>query len=375
MEFRYFRIFGLLYLFAFTVASVHAQGEASISGIVRDAHGSVIADAAVKVENLENGTVRKFVTDARGRYEATLLVVGKYRVTVEKEGFQPGAKEGITLVVGQRAEVDFALSLSALRETITVSENAEAVNVTTQNASGVVGEKEVKDLPLNGRSYDQLLTLNPGIVNYTSQRAGGIGTSNSVVGNMFSVSGRRPQENLFLLNGVEFTSASEINNTPGGISGQLLGVDAVREFSVLSDDYGAEYGKRPGAQVNIVTASGSNQFHGSAYEFLRNSALDARNFFDHGDIPPFERNEFGASFGGPIKQNKSFIFANYEGFRQKLGLSDLTLVPDNASRAAATPSIGKWSRAPHVHRCIQRDCGSFQQSFAVHTRRLRQRAL
>jgi hypothetical protein len=339
MKSRNSRILALLYLLVVGAASARAQGEASISGVVRDARGSVVAEAAVAVENLENGRTRKFVTDAGGRYDATLLAVGKYRVTVEKDGFQPEAKDGIALVVGQHVEVNFALVLSALRETITVSENAEAVNVTTQNASGVVGEREVKDLPLNGRSYDQLLTLNPGIVNYTSQRAGSIGTSNSVVGNMFSVSGRRPQDNLFLLNGVEFTSASEINNTPGGISGQLLGVDAVREFSVVSDDYGAEYGKRPGAQVNIVTASGSNQFHGSAYEFLRNSALDARNFFDHGDIPPFERNEFGASFGGPIKQNKSFIFANYEGFRQKLGLSDLTLVPDNASRAAAAPSI------------------------------------
>src|SRR5208282_5869379 len=147
------------------------------------------------------------------------------------------------------------------------------------------------DLPLNGRSYDQLLTLNPGVVNYTSQRSGGIGTSNSAVGNMFAVSGRRPQENLFLLNGVEFTGASEINTTPGGTSGQLLGVDAVREFSVVKDTYGAEYGKRPGAQVNIVTASGSNEFHGDMYEFVRNSALDARNYFDQGAIPPFERNQ------------------------------------------------------------------------------------
>jgi hypothetical protein len=156
---------------------------------------------------------------------------------------------------------------------------------------------------------------------------------------MFSASGRRPQENLYLLNGVEFTSASEINNTPGGVSGQLLGVDAVREFSVVKDTYGAEYGKRPGAQVNIATASGSNQFHGSAYEFLRNSALDARNYFDHGDIPGFRRNVFGGSLGGPIRKDRTFVFANYEGFRQSLGLSDLSLAPDNTSRANAVASI------------------------------------
>src|SRR5258708_13558647 len=128
----------------------------------------------------------------------------------------------------------------------------------------------MKDLPLNGRSYDQLLALNPGIVNYTSQRSGGIGTSNSVVGSMFSTSGRRPQENLYLLNGVEFTSASEINNTPGGVSGQLLGVDAVREFAAVKDSYGAEYGKRPGAQINIVTPSATTHLHANVYDFLRN---------------------------------------------------------------------------------------------------------
>jgi hypothetical protein len=149
---------------------------------------------------------------------------------------------------------------------VEVPEVSTVVQITTEDDSGVVGEHQVKDLPLNGRSYDQLLTLNPGIINYTSQRSGGIGTSNSVVGNMFAVSGRRPQENLFLLNGVEFTSASEIDNTPGGTSGQLLGVDAVREFAAVKDSYGAEYGKRPGAQINIVTANGANDFHGSAYD-------------------------------------------------------------------------------------------------------------
>ncbi|MBV9404432.1 MAG: carboxypeptidase regulatory-like domain-containing protein, partial [Acidobacteriaceae bacterium] len=154
---------------------------------------------------------------------------------------------------------------------------------------------------------------------------------------MFAVSGHRPQENLFLLNGIEYTGASEINNTPGGASGQLLGVDAVREFNVVTDTYGAEYGKRPGAQVSIVTASGTNQLHGSLYEFLRNSALDARNFFDQASIPPFQRNEFGGALGGPLKKNKLFLFGNYEGFRQHLGLSDVTLVPDNAARNGYLP--------------------------------------
>jgi hypothetical protein len=316
-----------------------AQGDASIQGTVSDSSGGTIQGAAIQVKNLETGAVRNLLTDEAGRFDAVSLPVGRYVVKAEKAGFRGEEKAGISLELGQRETQDVVLQVGDARQTVQVESSPTVVMITTEDDSGLVGEKQVKDLPLNGRSYDQLITLNPGIVNYTSQRAGGIGTSNSVVGNMFSASGRRPQENLYLLNGVEFTSASEINNTPGGVSGQLLGVDAVREFSVVKDTYGAEYGKRPGAQVNIATASGTNQFHGSAYEFLRNSALDARNYFDHGDIPGFRRNVFGGSLGGPIRKDKTFVFANYEGFRQSLGLSDLSLVPDNASRAKAVASI------------------------------------
>jgi hypothetical protein len=324
-------------LLAMAQGTAWAQGEASINGVVSDATGAAIAGATVKVLNLETGAIRTLATDGSGRYDATLLAVGKYEVTVEQAGFRTETRTGITLVLGQRADLDLKLTVGEIQQTIQVEETALQLNATTAEFSGLVGEQQVKDLPLNGRSYDQLLTLNPGVVNYTSQRAGGIGTSNSVVGNMFSASGRRPQENLYILNGVEFTSASEVNNTPGGTSGQLLGVDAVREFSVVTDAYGAEYGKRPGAQINIVTASGSNQLHGDIYEFLRNSALDARNPFDLPQIPHFERNVFGGSLGGPIKKDKTFVFANYEGFRQGLGLSDVTLVPDSNARAGLLP--------------------------------------
>jgi hypothetical protein len=314
-----------------------AQAEASINGAVTDTTGAIIAGATVKVKNVEIGTVRAIVTDNAGRYDAPSLAVGKYEVSAEQAGFRTEIKTGITVTVGQRAEVNLMLAVGGVQQSISVEETALQLAVTTADFSGLVGEAQVKDLPLNGRSYDQLLTLNPGVVNYTSQRAGGIGTSNSVVGNMFSASGRRPQENLYILNGVEFTSASEVNNTPGGTSGQLLGVDAVREFSVVTDAYGAEYGKRPGAQINIVTASGTNGFHGDAYEFLRNSALDARNFFDLPQIPHFERNVFGGSLGGPIRKDKTFLFANYEAFRQGLGLSDVTLVPDAGARTGILP--------------------------------------
>jgi Carboxypeptidase regulatory-like domain len=333
--------FGLLVLglYASLATATFAQGEASIHGVVSDSSGGAIPGVAIRIKNVETGAERNQVTDEAGRYEAVALPVGHYEVRGEKAGFRSEEKTGISLVLGLRETVDLVLQVGDVRQTVEVQAVPTAVAVTTEDISGLVGERQVKDLPLNGRSYDQLMTLNPGMVNYTSQRAGGIGTSNSVVGNMFSASGRRPQENLYLLNGVEFTSASEINNTPGGVSGQLLGVDAVREFSVVKDTYGAEYGKRPGAQVNIVTASGTNEFHGNVYEFLRNSTLDARNFFDHNNIPAFRRNVFGGSLGGPVRRDKTFLFGNYEGFRQTLGLSDLTLVPDDASRASAVASV------------------------------------
>jgi hypothetical protein len=327
-----------LLVVAALASAAWAQTDSGLFGTVKDQTGASLPEALVTIRNVETGAVRKLVTDPAGRYAAASLAVGHYEVRAEKTGFAPQTKTGIYLVVGQEAGVDLALEVGEVSQQVDVVESPAAVNLSTSSTSGLVGEREVKDLPLNGRSYDGLLSLNPGTVNYSSERSGGIGTSNSAVGSMFAVSGRRPQENLFLLNGIEYTGASEINVTPGGASGQLLGVEAVREFNVVSDNYGAQYGKRPGAQIGIVTASGANQPHGSVYEFLRNSALDARNFFDFGDIPQFERNEFGASAGGAIQRDKTFVFGNYEGFRQNLGLSDVTLVPDNNARAGYLPN-------------------------------------
>jgi hypothetical protein len=311
---------------------------ASIWGTVRDSSGDGIPAASVTIKNLETGSERRLVSDESGRYVAPSIAVGRYEVIADKEGFSSQVKTGINLVVGQTSTVDMVLPVGEVRQVVTVEDKPPSVSVSTQQTSGLVNERQVKELPLNGRSYDNLMSLNPGVVNYTSERSGGVGTSNSAVGNMFVVSGRRSQENLFLLNGVEYTGASLINLSPGGASGQLLGVDAVREFNVLTDSYGAEYGKRPGAQISIVTASGANQVHGSVYEFVRNSAFDARNFFDQGGVPQFQRNEFGGAIGGPIQKDKTFLFGNYEGFRQHLGLSDVTLVPDNNARAGYLPA-------------------------------------
>ena len=190
--------------------------EASISGVVTDASGAALPAAAVTVRNVETGSVRALTTDSAGRYTAASVQVGRYEVIAGKEGFTSAQKTGILLVIGQQSTVNFALEVGELRQVITVEETPSAVNLSTEQIGGLVGERQVKDLPLNGRSYDGLLTLNPGVVNYTSQRSGGVGASTAAVGNMFAVSGHRPQENLFLLNGVEYTSASQINTTPGG---------------------------------------------------------------------------------------------------------------------------------------------------------------
>lgn len=321
----------------FAAPSLLAQASASISGTVSDASGGALKGVRVSVRNIETGASRRAVTGRRGFYSIPLLSAGRYDVRLAMPGFKSELRPGVTLEVGQQAVINATLELGEMSQRVRVSGEMPILNAATQQTAGLVGERQIKDLPLNGRSYDELLTLNPGVLNFTSQKLGGIGVSNSAIANMFAVSGRRPQENLFLLNGIEYTGAAEINMTPGGTSGQLLGVDAVREFNVLKDTYGAEYGKRPGAQVILVTQSGSNSLHGSVYDFLRNSAFDSRNFFDHGSIPPFERNQLGAALGGPLERNRTFLFGNYEGFRQRLGLSDVTLVPDSNARQGLLP--------------------------------------
>ncbi len=322
----------------FCALAAFAQTSPSLSGTVTDPSGAALSGVSVTLVQAETGASRRALTDPAGRYAFLDLAVGPYRLSAAKANFQPIVRSGIVLVLGQQAAVDLTLPLGPLNQAVTVTEDAPLLSTATAQTSGLAGEAAVAGLPLNGRSYDQLLTLNPGVVNYTSQKLGGVGISNSAVANMFSVSGRRPQENLFLLDGVEYGGASEIALTPGGASGQLLGVDAVREFNVLTDSYSAEYGKRPGAQVLIATRSGGAAFHGSLYEFFRNRAFDARNFFDRASVPGFGRNQFGASLGGPISANKTFFFANYEGFRQHLGLSNVTFVPDNNVRSGYLPT-------------------------------------
>ena len=312
---------------------------ASLSGKVTDPSGATVSGATVTAVNLDTGLARTAVTNQSGMYELLALPIGRYELRAKKDGFAEEVRTGIVLVVGQDATADVSLKIGPVSEQVKVESDVPLVSTSTQDITGLVGEKEVKALPLNGRSYDLLMTLNPGIVNFTWEKTGGLGVSNSTTGNDFSASGNRPQQNLFLLNGVEFTGAAENNMQPGGPSQNLIGVEAVREFNVLRDSYGAEYGKRPGAQVTIVTQSGTNQWHGSVYEYLRNSALDAPNYFAQGTTPPFQRNQFGGALGAPIQKDKTFFFVNFEGFIQNLHQTSVAFVPDLASRAAAVPSV------------------------------------
>jgi len=321
----------------FCVSAVWAQVSADLSGTVSDQSGAVISGANITVKNVDTGAYRSATTDAGGHYLFSSLPVGQYEIRAGRARFAEQVRTGVHLVVNQSATVDMELKVGEANQQITVSGDAQVVSVTNADVSGLVGEHQIKDLPLNGRSYDELLTLNPGVVNFTWEKTGGVGVSNSTSGNNFAVSGNRPQQNLFLLNGIEFTGAAENNMQPGGVSQQLLGVDAVLEFNLLRDSYGAEYGKHPGAQVLIITESGTNRLHGSVYEFLRNNVLDAPNYFDHGSAPGFQRNQYGGSLGGPIRKDKTFVFANFEGLSQHLHQTGVDLVPDLNARSGFLP--------------------------------------
>ena len=230
-----------------------AQVTASITGNVEDATGAVVREATITVKSQETGATRTVATDDSGDYRVLSLPLGPQELKVEKQGFKSVVRTGVRLEVGQEAVVNFRMEVGELVQQMSVSEEAPVVNTTTAAVSGIVDERQIKDLPLNGRSFDDLITLNPGAINYHSMTSANTSTSN---GNTFSVAGRRTTDNLFLLNGVEYMGSSQLAVTPGGTSGSLLGIDAVREFNVLTDTYSAEYGKRDGAQVSVVTQSG-----------------------------------------------------------------------------------------------------------------------
>jgi Carboxypeptidase regulatory-like domain/TonB-dependent Receptor Plug Domain len=341
VTFRLYLILSLSFLVGTSVTL--AQVSASITGRVEDPSGAAIGGATVTVTNTETGAARTVTADSEGNYRVLSLPVGGYEIKTSMPGFKTSVRSGISLVVGQQAVLTLTLEVGDVQQEVTVTAGVPVVNISPESISGLVGERQVKDLPLNGRSFDNLITLNPSAINYTAfavanQTSGG-GPANS-----FQIAGRRNTENLFLLNGIEYMGESGRVFQPGGVSGQLLGIDAVREFNVLTDTYAAEYGKRPGGQISVVTQSGTNVLHGTVFEFLRNSVLDARNYFDAPPseigkrIPQFQRNQFGMALGGPIRKDKYFLFANYEGFRQELDESSVSFVPDANARKGLLPN-------------------------------------
>ena len=330
---------------------VWGQGfSAAISGVVRDPTGAVLPGVSVTAKHIESGLTRTVNTNETGGYSMPSLPVGAYEVTAELMGFKQQVRRGINLAVTQEAVVNLTLDVGDLKEQVTVTEEVALVNTTLASTSGLVSGEQIKNLPLNGRSFLELMTLNPGVIANRSNT-----NDNSVPS--FSIAGKRPDSNRFTMNGMDYVgnNAGGTYTAPQGISGFLLGVDAVREFNVLGHTYGAEYGKRAGAQVTIVTTSGTNQWRGSVFEYLRNSALDTRNFFDVANapnptpVPQFQRNQFGGAVGGPIRKDKMFFFGNYEGFRERLAVSQFGYVPSSQVRQGLWPNAaGQYVQASNL---------------------------
>src|SRR5262245_28105445 len=342
---------GLLVVIAFAHCSLFGQVTGSISGSVRDTTGAVLPGVGITVTNTESGLTRMTVSNETGSYNFQSLPVGPYELTTDLPGFKQQVRRGITLVVGQEAVLNLTLEVGAIAEKVEVTEEAPLVNTTVSSTSGLINEDQIKELPLNGRSFEQLLTLNTGTVNNNVHSTG----------SSFSVGGKRTETNRFTMNGVDYVGDNATGQyiAPQGASQQLLGVDAVREYNVLGDTYGAEYGKRSGGQITVVTTSGTNQWRGSVFEYLRNSAFDARNFFDYGDVDgdgkadaaPFKRNQFGGSLGGPIFKDKMFIFGNYEGFQERLAKTNVAIVPSIQARQGRLPNAaGPYVEVPKLPR-------------------------
>ena len=308
----------------------------TILGTVSDSDGAVIADAVIKITNVQTGLTRSVTTDSEGRYRLPLLPVGSYEVKAERQGFGSQVHSGIELTVGRDAVVDFALKAGQVEESVSIVGEAPLVETTSSALAGLVDERRIRELPLNGRDVFQLSTLQVGVTNTAGLTVGdtidvGPGTTK------IAVNGSRISSNSFLLDGTSLNDA--YNNTPGSVGGGFSGADTIQEFSILTNSFDASYGGAGGAIVNAVSKSGTNQFHGSAFEFIRNSVFDARNFFDPGDVPPFKRNQFGGTIGGPIVKNRTFFFGSYEGLQERLGVSRRFAVPTAASRARAVPSV------------------------------------
>ena len=304
----------------------------TLSGTITDPSDKFVPQAQISIKNVATGITTTVTTNSDGFYIAANLLPGEYEVTVSAKGFASEARKGISLTVGAQQVFNLSLHVgSAAKTVVEVTTEAPAVQLASSEISAVVSANTVRELPLNGRSWTDLAALQPGVSTIQTQPTFAVGADrgNRGFGQQLTISGARPQQNNYRLDGISLNDYA--NGAPGSVLGGNLGVDAIQEFSVLTSNYSAEYGKTSGGVVNAVTRSGTNGFHGSVYEFLRNSKLDARNFFDDpSGVPPFKRNQFGGAIGGPIVRNRTFFFADYEGIRQSKGITALTTVPSLA---------------------------------------------
>ena len=317
---------------------------AEISGVITDSSDAALPKASVTALNRDTGISRASESNNVGYYAVPLLQPGNYMITVKSIGFATQVRTGITLDVGDQQVFDITMQVGALTQEIEVTGTAAEVQLSSSTISAVVNSTTVRELPLNGRSWTDLASLQPGVAVIQTQApfTTGANRGNRGFGNQITVAGARPQQNNYRLDGANINDYA--NGAPGSVLGGDLGVDAIQEFSVLTSNYSTEYGRTSGGVINAITRSGTNQIHGGVYEFLRNSALDARNFFDS-QIPPFRRNQFGIDVGGPIRKDKMFFFGDYEGIRQSKGITTVDTVPSIAARG------GTLCSAPDTGTC------------------------
>src|ERR1700730_13622305 len=331
-------VFGLATLVTLALSGGHLTAnaqlaEASLSGQVSDQSGAVIMAANLVIQNNATGEVRTATSNSKGLYSAQSLQPGIYSITVSAPGFGTHVEQGVELTVGATREIDVSLKAGQVSEKVEVTAGAADVETDTSVISATVGHKRIVDLPLNGRDWTQLATLQPGVISVRSQQPT-TGNSNRGVrgyGNQLASNGHSPYENTYRLDGINENDYS--NGAPGNVIGANLGVDAIQEFSVVTTSYTAAYGRTSGSVINAVTRSGTNDVHGSVYVFDRDKIFDARNFFDGPTIPPFHRVQFGSAAGGPLKKNRTFLFANYEGIRQSQSQDFSSIVPSAAARS------------------------------------------
>jgi len=302
---------------------LHAQVTgATISGTITDATGGVIAGAEISVRNTDTGIIRNTTADSAGFYTIPNLIPGPYEVRISAKGFNTAVQSNLTLAVGAQQQLNIPMKVGETSATVQVTEAAPQIELTSSALSGQIQAQEVRELPLNGRDWTSLATLSPGVNALETQQPFEAGNlrGNRGFGAQLTISGGRPTQNNYRLDGLSINDYG--NAGPGSVIGGNLGVDAIAEFSVITGNYSAEYGKTSGGIVNAISKSGTNAFHGDAYEFFRNARLDANDFFSNAagqPKPTYRRNQFGASAGGPIRKGRTFLFGDYEGIRQAQG--------------------------------------------------------